>query len=260
MNRVAVAAAALALAAAAVFFWTRPDRLAGLSGSRPSVVLVTIDTLRADRVGRGITPNLDALAARGTSYQNVRTTVPLTLPAHVSLMTGVHPYAHGVRENGIVFDRRTPTLARRLRESGYQTGAFVGAFVPAGAGGTSTIHHLTFGPDGNLYATDFNNNQIRRFDGQTGAFIDVFIDSGDLMSIVTGMSFGNDGNLYVSQRQLSDSAVRRYSSVNGSMIDTFVPHDAVYNMPEAIVFTPEPTTMFVGAAIAGFMLVRRGRR
>lgn len=94
-----------------------------------NVVLITIDTLRADRVGGTLTPNLDALAARGTRYLNVRTTVPLTLPAHVSLMTGAHPYAHGVRENGSVFDRRMPTLARGYREAGYKTGAFVGAYV-----------------------------------------------------------------------------------------------------------------------------------
>ena len=120
---------ALVLAGFAVFQWQRRDRPATAPATRPSVVLVTIDTFRADRVGRGLTPNIDALAARGRAYRNVRTTVPLTLPAHVSLMTGVHPYAHGVRENGVVFDRRTRTLARGFREAGYKTGAFVGAYV-----------------------------------------------------------------------------------------------------------------------------------
>ena len=100
-----------------------------ISSERPNVVLITIDTLRADRLGRGLTPNLDALAARGTSYQNVRTTVPLTLPAHVSIMTGLPPYAHGVRENGVVFDRTQTTIARRFRDAGYDTAAFVGAYV-----------------------------------------------------------------------------------------------------------------------------------
>jgi Flp pilus assembly protein TadD len=80
-------------------------------------------------VGRGLTPNLDALAARGTSYHNVRTTVPLTLPAHVSIMTGLPPYAHGVRENGVVFDGKRATIARRFRDAGYDTAAFVGAYV-----------------------------------------------------------------------------------------------------------------------------------
>ena len=96
---------------------------------RPNIVLVTIDTLRADRLRRGLTPNLDALAARGTSYSNVRASVPLTLPSHVSIMTGTHPYAHGVRENGVVFDGKVPTLAQQFKKAGYHTAAFVGAYV-----------------------------------------------------------------------------------------------------------------------------------
>ena len=94
-----------------------------------NVLLVTIDTLRADRVGRGLTPTIDRLAARGVAYRDVRATVPLTLPSHVSLMTGTIPPVHGVRENGVVFDQKTPTLARILKEAGYDTAAFVGAFV-----------------------------------------------------------------------------------------------------------------------------------
>ena len=126
----ALFAIALAVAAAGWYWWQRRgDAPTPLSSTRPNVVLITIDTLRADRVGRGLTPNLDALAARGTSYQNVRTTVPLTLPAHVSIMTGLPPYAHGVRENGVVFDRKRATIARRFRDAGYDTAAFVGAYV-----------------------------------------------------------------------------------------------------------------------------------
>ena len=120
----------MAVAAAGWFLWPRRGNApTPLSSARPNVVLITIDTLRADRVGRGLTPNLDALAARGTSSQNVRTTVPLTLPAHVSIMTGLPPYAHGVRENGVVFDRKQATIARRFRDAGYDTAAFVGAYV-----------------------------------------------------------------------------------------------------------------------------------
>lgn len=99
------------------------------SSQRLNVLLITIDTLRADRVGRGLTPNLDALAARGVSLPNVRATVPLTLPSHVSLMTGTIPPVHGVRENGVVFDRKRPTVAKIFRDAGYSTGAFVGAYV-----------------------------------------------------------------------------------------------------------------------------------
>lgn len=97
--------------------------------ARRNVVLITIDTLRADRVGAGLTPAIDALAARGRRYDAVRATVPLTLPSHVSLMTGTIPPVHGVRENGVVFDRNLPTLARVFKDAGYRTGAFVGAYV-----------------------------------------------------------------------------------------------------------------------------------
>ena len=96
---------------------------------RKNVVLITIDTLRADRIGRGLTPAIDALAAAGRSYGGVRATAPLTLPSHVSLMTGTIPAVHGVRENGVVFDRKIPTIAQVFKDAGYRTGAFVGAYV-----------------------------------------------------------------------------------------------------------------------------------
>ena len=124
------------LAAASLLVWLTVRRApldAGRAASDPAsrynVVLVTVDTLRADRVGRGLTPAIDALAARGRTYSNARATAPLTLPSHVSMMTGALPPAHGVRENGVVFDRRRPTIAARFKEAGYRTAAFVGAYV-----------------------------------------------------------------------------------------------------------------------------------
>jgi arylsulfatase A-like enzyme/Flp pilus assembly protein TadD len=123
----------LAAAAAVVVLWMGRLPGAGLRTAQPAsrlnVLLITIDTLRADRLGNGFTPALDALARRGASFSNVRATVPLTLPSHVSLMTGTIPPVHGVRENGQVFDRQTPTLAAIFKGAGYRTGAFVGAFV-----------------------------------------------------------------------------------------------------------------------------------
>jgi tetratricopeptide (TPR) repeat protein len=97
--------------------------------TRSNVLLVTIDTLRADRVGRGFTPAIDELARRGTAYRSVRAAAPLTLPSHVSLFTGTLPPVHGVRENGVVFDKKTPTIARAFKNAGYRTAAFVGAYV-----------------------------------------------------------------------------------------------------------------------------------
>lgn len=128
---VVIVVVVLAVAAAIVFLRPGPESPAAPSSSelRPNVLLITIDTLRADRVGRGLTPSIDALAARGVSFTNVRATAPLTLPSHVSLMTGVIPPVHGVRENGAVFDRKAPVLARLFKDAGYRTGAFVGAYV-----------------------------------------------------------------------------------------------------------------------------------
>jgi tetratricopeptide (TPR) repeat protein len=97
---------------------------------RPNVVLVTIDTLRADRLTPAVMPAADRLAARGARFVNARTTVPLTLPAHTSILTGLVPPAHGVRTNGA--DRladRHPTIGVLVKNAGYRTAAFVGAFV-----------------------------------------------------------------------------------------------------------------------------------
>lgn len=113
--------------------WSRLARRAGIE--RLDVVLVTIDTLRADRLGSygsasATTPNLDALAAEGVRFANAATTVPFTLPAHSSLMTGTYPPYHGVRENvGYELDARLPTLASSLAAGGWVTGGFVSTFV-----------------------------------------------------------------------------------------------------------------------------------
>lgn len=101
----------------------------------PSVLLVTVDTLRADRVGAygagpGRTPALDALAARGLLFEDAWSSVPLTLPSHATLLSGLEPPHHGVHDNGAyVFPPEPPTLATLLSARGYATGAFVGAYV-----------------------------------------------------------------------------------------------------------------------------------
>ena len=96
----------------------------------PDIVLITVDTLRADRVGGALTPAMNAVAARGARFLAARTTAPLTLPAHVSLMTGALPTQTGVRLNGVHrFDDARPTLARLFKDAGRDTAAFVGAFV-----------------------------------------------------------------------------------------------------------------------------------
>jgi choline-sulfatase len=98
---------------------------------KPHVVLISIDTLRADRA---TTPNIRALAADGITFERAFSHVPLTLPSHASIFTGLLPAHHGVRDNaGYVLDPETPTLASILRDRGYATGGAVSAYVMRGA-------------------------------------------------------------------------------------------------------------------------------
>jgi arylsulfatase A-like enzyme/predicted Zn-dependent protease len=99
----------------------------------PNVLLVSIDTLRADHLGsygaKTKTPTLDALAAEGVLFERAVSHVPLTLPSHASLFTGTYPIAHGIRDNGAFRLAATHrTLASLFRERGYRTGAFVASF------------------------------------------------------------------------------------------------------------------------------------
>ena len=100
-----------------------------------NLLFITIDTLRADRLGAygssaGLTPNLDARARDGIVFDDVLAHVPLTLPSHASIFTGKYPTGHGVHDNGTFrLEDGQRTLASRLRDAGYDTAAFVGAFV-----------------------------------------------------------------------------------------------------------------------------------
>ena len=102
---------------------------------RAPVILVSVDTLRADHLPaygyRDVeTPALDALRRDSVVFENALSPVPLTLPAHTSLFTGLQPYQHGVRDNvGYRLSPKTTTLASFLRQRGYSTGGAVSAFV-----------------------------------------------------------------------------------------------------------------------------------
>jgi arylsulfatase A-like enzyme len=101
--------------------------------SARNLLLVTIDTLRADRVGAygyraARTPGIDALGARGVRFDHAYSAAPITLTAHATIMTGRYPPGHGARHNGMRMDLAVPTLAGTLARAGFVTGAFVGAF------------------------------------------------------------------------------------------------------------------------------------
>src|SRR2546427_10272508 len=113
----------------------------GQGVEKPNVILITLDTTRADHLGcygyaRAQTPTLDALARSGVLFTQASSVAPLTQPAHSSIMTGMYPTHHGVRVNGnTALGQEQKTIAEALSEKGYQTAAFIGAFVQDGRWG-----------------------------------------------------------------------------------------------------------------------------
>lgn len=106
----------------------------GRSAAPPDILLITIDTLRADALGfagnaKAATPTLDRLARAGTWFPSAHAHNVITLPSHANLLTGLYPYQHGVRENsGFRLREGFPTLATVLKAEGYKTAAFVAAY------------------------------------------------------------------------------------------------------------------------------------
>lgn len=102
--------------------------------AKPNVILISLDTLRADHLGcygykRVPTPNIDALSHGGTLFTQASSQVPLTTPSHSSLFTSTFPFANGVEDNTEPLSPHAVTLARVLKSAGYETAAFVGGFV-----------------------------------------------------------------------------------------------------------------------------------
>ncbi|HJR61101.1 MAG TPA: sulfatase-like hydrolase/transferase [Vicinamibacterales bacterium] len=132
-----LAVAALIIVAAAGLWWRaakgRTEGPRFVETADQNVLLITIDTLRADALGsyggRAATPNLDRLAAEGIRFTFAHAHAVVTLPSHASIMTGRYPYDHGVRDNaGYRLDDKAKTLAELAEGQGLATGAFVGAF------------------------------------------------------------------------------------------------------------------------------------
>jgi len=112
---------------------TAPRALAG--NPAPNVVVITIDTLRADHVGcygykQIHTPNIDALAADGVRFERAYTPVPVTLPAHTTIFTGTYPMLSGMHDfSANKLNPQQPTLASVLKEHDFTTGAVIGSAV-----------------------------------------------------------------------------------------------------------------------------------
>jgi arylsulfatase A-like enzyme len=129
-------AIAMSFGCAALALFTGCDRGAQENVDRPqTVVLVTFDTFRCDRIGAyggdpKVTPHLDALANRGAKFERCLSVAPITLPAHTSILSGTDPIHHGLRVNGLgTVPRDQPLLQEQLKRTGYATGAFVSSKV-----------------------------------------------------------------------------------------------------------------------------------
>ncbi|MBW8867094.1 MAG: sulfatase-like hydrolase/transferase [Acidobacteria bacterium] len=109
---------------------------------RPDILLITLDTTRADRMGflgstRGLTPSLDAFARTATVFTRAYAQAPITTVSHATILTGTYPPTHGVDELGAPLGASVPYVPDVLRRSGYRTGAFVGSLVLDPKNGTA---------------------------------------------------------------------------------------------------------------------------
>ena len=136
----AVLVIGIAVTARAIWMSLPPSARAVIqvrSSPGANVLLITFDTTRADHLGcyggdHEATPTLDSLAAAGVLFEQVFAAAPITLPSHASMLTGMSPLQHGVRNNGMfTLPESVETLAARLSAEGYDTAAFVSASVLA---------------------------------------------------------------------------------------------------------------------------------
>src|SRR5216684_4991725 len=105
-----------------------------IDSTHPNVILITLDTTRADRMGflgskRGLTPNLDVMAKQGVAFSRAYAHVPITTASHTTILTGTYPQFNRVNDFGIPLSPRLPYLPDLLHAQGYHTGAFVGSLI-----------------------------------------------------------------------------------------------------------------------------------
>jgi len=140
-----------------------PGSATGPGTDQPSILLISLDTTRADRLGiesnQVETPQLSSLAARGLLFSHAYSTTPTTLPSHASMLTGLYPKDHGIRENGRRVGEELELLSSLVQEKGYTTAAFVSGFPLASE----------FGLDRGFdhYDDDFGQDRVERNAGQT---------------------------------------------------------------------------------------------
>lgn len=143
------------------------------TAARPSILLVTLDTTRADSIGpeaAGLrTPAFDAVAARGVRFRHAYATVPETLPSHVSMMTGLYPAGHAIHENGRTLGASHPVVAELLQRAGYRTAAFVSSFT--------LVRRFGLARGFDLYDDALPTGQVERTAAETTAAATRYLDA-----------------------------------------------------------------------------------
>jgi arylsulfatase A-like enzyme/Flp pilus assembly protein TadD len=147
-----------------------------------AVVLISIDTLRADHLAvygytKGQTPVLDALAKESVVFDHAYSHAPQTLPAHTSMLTGLLPFEHGVRDNlGFTLGADKTTLAERFHQNGYKTGGFISAYVLRPETGISKGFDV-YNADLPAAASDVSPGQVQRPGEQTLAAAESWLNT-----------------------------------------------------------------------------------
>jgi len=121
---------------------------------RSSILLITLDTTRADAMRPEIAPNFSAIAKRGLLFTQAYTPVPQTLAAHCSMMSGLYPAGHGVHENGRYLSGKIPRLAEQMKSAGFRTAAFISAF--------SLARRFGLGRGFDVWDEDFGSGRAER--------------------------------------------------------------------------------------------------
>ncbi len=165
--------------------WWYSSRASSVGGPRGPVILVVVDTLRADRLAvygypAGRTPVLAAFAREGVVFDRAYAHAPQTLPSHASMFTGHLPFEHAVRDNlGFTLKTGPATLAEMFRAAGYKTAGFVSAYVlrpETGIARGFDVYDATFPP----MAADRSVAQVQRPGPQTLAAADAWLQLADV--------------------------------------------------------------------------------
>ena len=165
-------AAGLGVLACFLIFRPGKNKVELSSASSYNVLLITLDTTRADHLGcygypGAKTPSLDGLAREGTRFARVHCPAPVTLPSHISILSGLYPIAHGVRNNGHHLQSGIKTLAGILKGRGYATAAFVSSFSVDSRFGIDRgfdVYDDSFQPQASLKSADAERRAAGTFD------------------------------------------------------------------------------------------------